>query len=374
MPAKNIFVEDPTKGRGKSMQKGDFWNLVGRAGRMSSEFQGTVFCIYGKKWEPDVTSDRLAEIESAFEVAVKERTPQLLQFVKEPPASPESRELSWAEQTYARIYAEFTTSGRRIGDLVGPAGQELTAQFAQIDALSASFQRTLPRELFANNIYVHPIRLETVATFFRSQPDIQRWIPGSPHERFSFGRFKDIFQKLEELIIRSGYERYRYLAPLAVKWMQGQSLKELIADKLTYQETTDPSFNPARDVAKVNDLIRGLFEDIETELRYIYVKYMRLYSDVLRAVLVERGMVAEAEKLLPIHLFLEYGAASQTLINLMAAGLSRTSALLFSSAHKLRDNLTPAECQGYLDRVNVDRTDLPAICKAEIRRLRRTKS
>jgi hypothetical protein len=112
---------------------------------------------------------------------------------------------------------------------------------------------------------------------------------------------------------------------------------------------------------------------MEKELRYTYVKYMRLYTDVLRAVLVERGMTSEAEKLLPIHLFLEYGAANQTLINLMATGLSRTSALLFKSAHKLRDDLTPSECQGYLDRVNIDRTELPAICKAEIRRLRRTK-
>jgi hypothetical protein len=89
-------------------------------------------------------------------------------------------------------------------------------------------------------------------------------------------------------------------------------------------------------------------------------------------VLVDRRLVDEAEKLLPIHLFLEYGAASKTLINLMATGLSRTSALLFNAALRLRDDLTTSECQGYLDRVNIDRTELPALCKAEIKRLRRT--
>jgi superfamily II DNA/RNA helicase len=374
LPAKNIFVEDPTKGRGKSMQKGDFWNLVGRAGRLSSEFQGTVFCIYGKEWEQDVTSDRLAQIESAFEVAVKERTPELLQFVKEPPDSPESTALSWAEQTYARIYAEFTSSGKRLADFAGPLDQTIRNLFTQIDTHSAQFRKTLPDELFANNFYVHPIRLETLAGFFRSQPDIQTWIPGSPYERSSFARFTRIFQKLEELILRSGTLRYRYLAPLAVKWMQGQSLKELIVDKIRYEQENDNTFDGARDRDKVNDLIRGLFEDIEKELRYTYVKYMRLYSDVLRAVLVERGLTDEAEKLLPIHLFLEYGAANQTLINLMATGLSRTSALLFKAAHRLRDDLTQSECQGYLDRVNIDRTELPALCKAEIRRLRRTRT
>ena len=92
---------------------------------------------------------------------------------------------------------------------------------------------------------------------------------------------------------------------------------------------------------------------------------------MLRAVLVERGLTADAEKLLPIHLFSEYGAANQTLMNFMATGLSRTSALLFKSAFRLRDDLSTSECKGHLDRLNIERADIPAICKAEIRRLRR---
>lgn len=71
LPAKNIFVEDPKKGRGSAMKKGDFWNLVGRAGRLAKEFHGNVFCIFGKEWDNDVTSDRLVPIESAFEVATR---------------------------------------------------------------------------------------------------------------------------------------------------------------------------------------------------------------------------------------------------------------------------------------------------------------
>src|SRR5882762_4540198 len=43
LPAKNIFLENPKKGRGKPMLPGDFWNLVGRAGRMSKEFTGNVY-------------------------------------------------------------------------------------------------------------------------------------------------------------------------------------------------------------------------------------------------------------------------------------------------------------------------------------------
>ena len=94
---------------------------------------------------------------------------------------------------------------------------------------------------------------------------------------------------------------------------------------------------------------------------------------MLRAILIERGLAKEAEALLPLHLFLEYGAANETLICLMAIGLSRTSALLFKSSLSLRDDLNTSECQGYVERVNLERTSLPAICRAQINRLRRTK-
>ena len=49
LPAKNIFLENPKTGQGEAgrIQPGDFWNLVGRAGRLNHEFSGNVFCVYG---------------------------------------------------------------------------------------------------------------------------------------------------------------------------------------------------------------------------------------------------------------------------------------------------------------------------------------
>lgn len=148
--------------------------------------------------------------------------------------------------------------------------------------------------------------------------------------------------------------------------MDGGSLKQLVAKKIERSRA-------GQDIDAINDAIRELFRELENELRYKYVKYMRSYSDVLHAVLMEQGLIKEAEGLLPVHLFLEYGAANQTLINLMAIGISRTSALLFKSSLALRDDLSARECQGYVDRVNIERTSLPAICKAEVTRLRRTR-
>jgi len=363
LPAKNIFVEDPKKGRGSPMKKGDFWNLVGRAGRLSKEFSGNVFCIFGRTWDSDVTSDRLVAIESAFEVAIKERTPELLQVVKEPPQSAESKALSWAEQTYARIYADFVSSGKR---MVDRTGQNTNEQFAQIDLLSAQFKKTLPDDVFVNNYYVHPTRLEVLAGFFREQQDIRSWLPTYPWAAGSYYRLVAIFKVIEDLLIRSQTRAFRYHAFLAIEWMKGSSLKEMVSNKIERSKA-------GQDSDKINAAIRELFNDLESELRYKYVKYTRIYHDVLYAVLLEQKMEDEAQKLLPIHLFLEYGAANQTLINLMAIGLSRTSALLFKSYLTLRDDLNVSECQAHVNSVNIERSNLPAICIAEVRKLRRTK-
>jgi replicative superfamily II helicase len=364
LPAKNIFVEDPKKGRGAAMNKGDFWNLVGRAGRLSKEFNGNVFCIFGKDWDSDVTSDRLVAIESAFEVATKERTLELLQVVKEPPQSSESKALSWAEQTYARIYADFISSGKRLVDL---SDEKTKDPFSQIDRVSSEFKKTLPDEVFLNNYYVHPARLEFLAEFFRGQQDLKAWVPTYPWAQQSYYRLRAIFKVIEDLLIRSQNRSYEYHAFLATEWMKGSSLKELVSNKIERAQVKGDS-------DKINTAIRELFDDLESQLRYKYVKYTRIYHDILRAILVERGMTAESETLLPIHLFLEYGAANQTLISLMALGLSRTSALLFKSYLSLRDELNVSESQSYLNSVNLERIDLPALCKAEVSRLRRTRT
>jgi hypothetical protein len=119
----------------------------------------------------------------------------------------------------------------------------------------------------------------------------------------------------------------------------------------------------------VDDQIRELFLEIEEDLRYRYVKYTSIYHQVLGAVLEEQGNTKVVEGLLPLHMFLEFGASQKVLISLMLLGLSRTSALLLQSAVRLNSDSTIGDCQKYLENVNLQRVNIPAICKAEIGRL-----
>jgi hypothetical protein len=174
-----------------------------------------------------------------------------------------------------------------------------------------------------------------------------------------------MFDVIEKIFIRADYDRHKYFTVLALQWMTGQSLKQLISGRLQFRKISDDNKR------EINNNIRGLFEDIEDVVRYTYVKYFKVYAEVLRAVLEERGQKQLFARIPSVHLFLEYGAANQTLINLMSFGLSRTSAILLKSHLSLPDDLDSVACQKRMESVSQRTTDLPALCRAEIMRLRR---
>jgi hypothetical protein len=145
--------------------------------------------------------------------------------------------------------------------------------------------------------------------------------------------------------------------------MRGMPIRDLVRARLEYKKIPDEE-------KIINEEIRDLFREIEEELRYRYVKYTSIYLQVLSRILREKGETEKAEKLLPLHTFLEFGASDRALINLMCLGLSRTSAILLKRTVSLSSDMTFQQCRNYLDAVNLARIAIPAICKAEISRMR----
>lgn len=364
LPAKNIFLENPKTGQGESgkIQPGDFWNLVGRAGRLNQEFSGNVFCIYGKKWDTDpLAGGRMMPIESAFQIALSLRAGELAVWATTPPASADGSE-AWAEQAFANIYADYITTKTRLSDSIEDAS--IQKHLAAVDSASekAYANRTLADEIFTNNMYVHPARLEELADVFRKAPQISTLCPLMPAAR-DYDNLEQVFKVIDDIFTKSGNRRYRYFAFLALKWMNGDSIRQLVRSRLEYRKIPNEE-------TVVNDEIRDLFREIEEDLRYRYVKYAGIYLQVLSSVLKEKGETARAEKLPPLHTFLEFGASDQVLINLMCLGLSRTSAILLKNTTSLPSDMSLQLCRQYIEAINLDRIAIPGICKAEISRLR----
>jgi hypothetical protein len=330
---------------------------------MNQEFSGNVFCIYGKPWESDPLSGaRMMPIESAFQIAVTERAKELAIWATKPPESADGSE-AWAEQAFANVYSDFVTTGTRLSDSIEDA--TLREHLAVVDSASAKAfaNRTLPDELLVNNMYIHPERLEELAAIFRREPVISSLCPVQPFSNGAYDNLVRIFELIEQVFIKSNTQRHRYFAFLALEWINGKPIRDLVKSRLNFKGVPDEE-------KTINEEIRDLFTEIEEDLRYRYVKYTSIYLDVLAIILKEVSKAETAEKLLPLHMFLEFGASSRVLINLMSLGLSRTSAILLQRSVSLSSEMSLQECRRYLDAVNLTRIAIPAICKSEISRLR----
>ena len=367
LPAKNIFIENPKKGRGRPMRPGDFWNLVGRAGRLAKEFHGNVWCIHGKTWESDpLQGERLEEMRSAFSTTLGTEPEQVLEVIKAPTRPSEGDDYVY-EQVFGRVFVDYQLSGRSFADLRKGTPEEKQRVLEQIEENCAQVEAniTLPHDVFAKNATISPLKLEELASFFRQQRSLAAWIPVLPNSKQGYATMQAIFGKLDDVFFRTGKKSYVYHCWLASQWMHGESLKALIANKLDRDKVPD-------DPRKVSTTIRELFDDLENTLRYRYVKYLRAYTDVLRAVLEAGQRKDLAESIVPLHLLIEYGAFDETLINMMALGLSRTSAILLKAILRWPAALSRVECQERINRIDAARMDLPLVCKDEITRIRRT--
>ena len=74
-----------------------------------------------------------------------------------------------------------------------------------------------------------------------------------------------------------------------------------------------------------------------------------------------------ADKLIPLHLYLECGASHATVLNLISLGLSRTTALLLKKQLTFPEHTTPENCRAILRKTDINSLELPAICKKEVR-------
>lgn len=367
LPAKNIFIQNPKKGIGNPMQSSDFWNLAGRAGRMTKEFDGNVWCIYERKWDSDpLDGDRLGTVESVFERTLRNDIGTVLQFAEAPEPPADGQEVLLPEQVFARIFLQFTLDGQKISEsnLATPENRSILDRIDQV-CIRLRERAQLTEDVFFRNPTISPDRLEELAAIFRTAQNPSVYLPRLPFEsKAAYAATNDLFALLDKVFFKTGKRSHSYYCWLATQWIIGASLKDLVAKKVEAEKA-------GSDQKKISAAIRKLFDELESVLRFKYVKYLRAYNDVLGAVLTQRGLARMAEQLVPLHLYIEYGAARQTLVSLMSMGLSRTTAILFKNLRNLPDDLDRARCQRHIDLVDVASLQLPEVCLDEIRRIRR---
>ncbi len=368
LPAKNIFIQNPKRGRGKPMTSGDFWNLAGRAGRLKEVFSGNVWCLTPDAWgeEDLLNGPRLSRATSAFREAVNDLDTydKILKVIDMPTLPSEAEETKLGEQAFAKIFAEYALRNRT---LVQSHYDDPTThqRLVTLDSkcLAIMPKILVPKEVFFRNSTISPWRLQALWDLFARMTEIKTVIPGDPFDMGFYENLKNIFRILDEVFFQTGNKSYTYLALLAMFWMQGKTLKEIITNRLHHYNIPD------NDTSEINKHIRDLLEILESVLHYKYVKFLRAYNDVLASYLKHTNQDKLAESISPLHLYVEFGAREGILLNLISLGLSRTTAILLRKTTKWDSDLDRKGCLDRIKQLDLRLLDIPAVCKHEIRAL-----
>lgn len=373
LPAKNIFILKPSKGGSWGegsvpISSTEFWNLVGRAGRLTKDFEGNIYLIDIDKWQEDpIRGEKLIEVKPSLWSHICRDTDQLLTFIQDQGHS--SGRDTGIENSFMKLFNDYKngkldqTLDRYKTDLKNKDRKKIYKAIEFADS-----EIDVPEDIAEGNPNISIFRQQEMLNYLRDKlkkegPSVL--IPPHPlsSDKLTYSLYLRLFKRIHnhfEKIDRSN-KSHLYFASLALKWMRGQSYAELLKKRIDYKKPKRTRGEP-----NVNTEARGLFTEIENDLRFRYVKYTKCYIDLLSHALITTDQEHLCSKIPPIYLFLELGASSMTMMSLIGLGISRTgSAIISGQAPKTdmdRDNIIK-----WLKRINIDSLELPKLLESEVR-------
>lgn len=363
LPAKNIFMFAPEKGRTKALESTDFWNLAGRAGRLKREFQGNIFLIDYEKWKKKpLDGPKNSVVTPAIESSLNEHHDQLMTVIAGAPTAVRSNETD-LETTFVRLYTDykggnlaqtFERAGVAAGD--SQSGQLVTA------LATASEKLTLPAAILRRTPNISAHKQQSLYDRLNAKialgPDVARTlIPSHPRESEAFQSYANVLELCHEIIlgIDTSKNLHRFHALIARRWMLGLPLPQIIDEQIS------------RNASKpVRTTIRSTLDLIEGDIRFQAVRLFGCYSALLVYALDNAGLVDLVSSIPSLPLYLEIGASDKTMISFISLGLSRVTAMKLNEMSARKDLDTAAALQ-WLRTRPLETLGLSPLLLAEVR-------
>lgn len=369
LPAQNIFIMNPSKGRDVPLTPTEFWNLAGRAGRLTKDFEGNVYLINVLDWlENPLGKTKRQEVKPSFTVYLCERTEDLIQFIENVDHASGSTNYEGFENAFMKLFNDFRSG--RIESVLARYGDRLSQDSAKkltTIIRSVSENTSVPKETTDSNPNISVYRQQDMLDYLMNritEKGPEYVVP--PHPLFKYATiqndylrlFKRLHTYFEKKPSRDG--SHAYYSNLALLWMRGITYAELLKKRIEYVNT-----QRRRGQANANTEARELFKEIETSLRFRYVKYTRCYIDLLKLALERTDNSTYIESIPPIYLFLELGACSKTMMSLIGLGISRTSASILSERAP-RTDMERQQAARWIRSIDFSKMDFPKSVVKEV--------
>lgn len=347
LPAKNIFILSNAIGTSKFSQI-DFWNLAGRAGRLTQELSGNIICIRTvdkvNRWnnpKEDLNIIRNKKIENVQPILVSGKS----NFYK-------NLEKSLNNEDFTRKNASFEQKNiwnhySNIALIHHIKNDETKLKNSLIKKHPSTIERlnTIKKE---NDV---PEKILIVSSSIKQKYQNRIWnkknlvlsiLPDDVNYLTCLAALRELYDLYNWEEEESGgtkplvrnKEGLRYLALIMSDWMNGKPLKLMILNKLKFHEeggyfikNNQEVIFDRNDRSHINFLINNLISDIETKLRFTLRNYFLNFNQILK------------EKFGPEHSganwadFLEYGTADYRIIELQMFGLSRQTSNYLIDKH-----------------------------------------
>jgi len=326
LPARSVFIDTPTRGRGDSLDAAALWNFAGRAGRLGHDIVGNVFLVDYDHWESKPLDNRVAfRISPAFRRTVCERFDAVVERLGG--AEPQSRPFQSddaAVTSAAGLLIARAAKGSINQFVERSVGRQLSVEGKStlIEAALSAHQRLgLPEGVLERNWTVNPFGQARLYDRFKSllqEGRVEELIPPHPSGNV-YSTYVQVFTRINKYILGLRTSNYaRYVTSMALGWMRGKSYPQLISEKLR-RDGNEGAEN-------VDTTVRNIFDFVEDKLRFEYVQLGRAYIDLLRHALERTGHSDSIVAIYDFPMALELGVSSIAGQAFIEVGLSRIAA------------------------------------------------
>lgn len=340
IPAQNIYVYNPSNYK-TPLSNLEFWNLIGRAGRMGHDFVGNIILIQNKKWN-DI--DRYDDNNSKLEfVSDRFRESDILKKILEDDMEDISNIYDKDDIDEVRDIIVNSTLINKLNkeDIFNKKDTE-NEEYEEVEKVAEKIidNFTAPKILLTKLVGVRYENINSMWNYFQlNDKNIEDFIPIHPLG-YNGKKFLNNYKKIIEIINSKlmnyklyGENDFDKLVYMSYSWIIEDRMRKI----LLYKKKND-SEEVILTSEYISKTIKKQIKYLNNNIRFKLVKGFYSYEEILKEYLLYTNREYLITKIANIPLYLEIGACKKSTIELISNGLNRDFAIEITKRFKIRDN------------------------------------
>lgn len=347
LPAQNIFILNNTIGTRKFTDI-DFWNLAGRAGRLSKELSGNIICVRleSNKWktkENDLNMIRSKVIQNVEPTIMKGEDNFYKNLENALTAKPYTRKKPTQNEVevwnhYANIvyYQEIA----KADSLLKSNFMKKNYKTAKKVLAEISRDNKIPENILERSTNIKPIYqnrvLEKISIDTKAFPDEITSATCLEMLNKMYEQYRwDVEESKGRNPLVKDKEQLKYYAALMYTWISSKPLNMIIGNIINYYKRKGEIWHQnekyrfdSSNQEQINWVINALIGDIDNALRFKIKNYFTNYYLLVES---KNGKVVAGENWAD---FLEYGTTDKKIIDLQNIGIPRHIAVMIKDNYE----------------------------------------